>query len=191
MGAGDRNRRPLHRAERSESMIRTLRRTWNRLLGSLSGRSRESDLAEELESHIQLLAEENIRRGVPPRRGLSPRQTPVRQHRINEGELSRSARPARPRYDRAGSPLCVSRDPQESRFRRRRDPFARHRHRRQHRHLLAGQCRAPPAARLQGAAASVRGSRDYSHCFGRNRSASTLCTPANGRSSARRSSRSH
>src|SRR6185436_8503704 len=47
-------------------MIRALRRTWNRLLGSLSGQRRESDLAEELDSHIRLLAEEDIRRGLPP-----------------------------------------------------------------------------------------------------------------------------
>ena len=53
-----------------QSMIRTLRRTWNRLLGSLFGQRRESDLAEELDSHIQLLAEENIHRGVPPEEAL-------------------------------------------------------------------------------------------------------------------------
>src|SRR5688500_966623 len=47
-------------------MTRTLRRAWNRLLGSLFGRRQESDLAEELDSHIQLLAEEDIRRGLPP-----------------------------------------------------------------------------------------------------------------------------
>jgi putative ABC transport system permease protein len=48
-------------------MIRTLRRGWNRLIGTLFRRSAEdADLADELHSHIQLLAEENIRRGVPP-----------------------------------------------------------------------------------------------------------------------------
>jgi hypothetical protein len=47
-------------------MIRTLRRTWNRLLGSLSAKRRESDLAEELDSHIQLLREENLRHGISP-----------------------------------------------------------------------------------------------------------------------------
>jgi len=47
-------------------MTRGLRRAWNRLLGSVFGQRRESDLAEELDSHIQLLAEENIRRGLPP-----------------------------------------------------------------------------------------------------------------------------
>ena len=47
-------------------MIRTLRRVWNRMLGSCFGRRREIDLAEELESHIQLLADDNVRRGLPP-----------------------------------------------------------------------------------------------------------------------------
>lgn len=41
-------------------MIRLLRRTWQRLLGSLPFRKADHDLAEELESHIQLLADENI-----------------------------------------------------------------------------------------------------------------------------------
>jgi predicted permease len=48
------------------TLRRTLRRNWNRLLGSLFRRNAEGDLAEELGSHIQLLAEEDIRRGLPP-----------------------------------------------------------------------------------------------------------------------------
>ena len=51
-------------------MIRPLRRAllrnWNRLLGSLLHRNGDGDLAEELDSHIRLLAEEEIRRGIPP-----------------------------------------------------------------------------------------------------------------------------
>jgi putative ABC transport system permease protein len=47
-------------------MTRTLRRIWNRLLGSLRRQHRESDLADELDSHVQLMAEDEIRRGVPP-----------------------------------------------------------------------------------------------------------------------------
>jgi putative ABC transport system permease protein len=47
-------------------MIRTLRRAWNRLLGSFAGPRHDGDLAEELEAHIALLAEENIHRGLPP-----------------------------------------------------------------------------------------------------------------------------
>jgi putative ABC transport system permease protein len=46
-------------------MIRTLRRVWSRVLGSFFGWRRERDLAEELGAHIQLLADENIRRGLP------------------------------------------------------------------------------------------------------------------------------
>jgi putative ABC transport system permease protein len=47
-------------------MTRTLRRAWKRLLSSLSRRKDDPDLAEELESHIRLLTDENIRRGLPP-----------------------------------------------------------------------------------------------------------------------------
>ncbi len=47
-------------------MIRMLRRIGNQILGSLSHRKAEADLAAELDSHIQLLAEENMQRGMPP-----------------------------------------------------------------------------------------------------------------------------
>ena len=46
-------------------MTRSLRRAWNRLLGSLGLRQRDAEMAEEFESHIEMLAEQNIRRGVP------------------------------------------------------------------------------------------------------------------------------
>jgi len=46
-------------------MSRTLRRFWNRLLGSYFGRRGEGGLAEELDAHIRLLAEDDIRRGLP------------------------------------------------------------------------------------------------------------------------------
>jgi predicted permease len=51
-------------------MIRTLRRAllrnWNRLLGGVLHRNGDGDLAEELDSHIRLLTDEEIRRGIPP-----------------------------------------------------------------------------------------------------------------------------
>lgn len=47
-------------------MIRALRRIANRFLGSFTGQRRDNDLAEELESHIRLLADEYIRRGLAP-----------------------------------------------------------------------------------------------------------------------------
>ncbi|HKV47370.1 MAG TPA: ABC transporter permease [Candidatus Acidoferrales bacterium] len=45
-------------------MMRALRRTWKRLLGS-SGRG-DHDLADELNCHLQFLTDENIRRGLSP-----------------------------------------------------------------------------------------------------------------------------
>lgn len=47
-------------------MKRAIRRTWNRLIGSLLGQRREGELAEELEAHISLLADDLVVRGVPP-----------------------------------------------------------------------------------------------------------------------------
>ena len=46
-------------------MIRTLRRIWSQLLGSVMGRHGEADLAEEVETHVRMLADENRRRGIP------------------------------------------------------------------------------------------------------------------------------
>ncbi len=46
--------------------MKALRRVWNRLAGSLAGRRREADLAEEFESHIEMLTAENLRRGMSP-----------------------------------------------------------------------------------------------------------------------------
>ncbi len=45
-------------------MTRMLRRAWRRLLGTVSFLNRESELNEELESHIAMLADENMRRGM-------------------------------------------------------------------------------------------------------------------------------
>ena len=45
--------------------MKALHRTWNRIAGSLTGRRREADLARELESHIQMQTEDNLRLGIP------------------------------------------------------------------------------------------------------------------------------
>ncbi len=44
--------------------MKKLRRAWKRLAGSLAGGRREAELADEFESHISMLAEENLRRGM-------------------------------------------------------------------------------------------------------------------------------
>ena len=46
--------------------MRALRRAWNRLFGSLAAGRREAELADEFESHIGMLTEENLRRGMSP-----------------------------------------------------------------------------------------------------------------------------
>ncbi|MEP6962371.1 MAG: ABC transporter permease [Acidobacteriota bacterium] len=46
--------------------MKDLRRAWNRLLGVLPGHRRESELAAELESHIEMQTDENIRGGMSP-----------------------------------------------------------------------------------------------------------------------------
>jgi putative ABC transport system permease protein len=48
------------------TLRRALLRNWRRLVGSFSGQHQEPDLAEELDAHIELLTEENIRRGLAP-----------------------------------------------------------------------------------------------------------------------------
>jgi len=39
---------------------------WNRIAGSFTGQRRENDLARELESHIRMQTEDNLRLGMPP-----------------------------------------------------------------------------------------------------------------------------
>ena len=46
--------------------MRLLRRAWRRLAGTFSGASRESELAEELEAHLQMQAAEFIEAGMTP-----------------------------------------------------------------------------------------------------------------------------
>ena len=47
-------------------MNKTVNRKWNRLLGALTGRRREQDLADELVSHIEMQTDDNIRAGMLP-----------------------------------------------------------------------------------------------------------------------------
>src|SRR5262245_27401818 len=61
-------------------MMRTLRRSWNRLLGTFTGSHREPELAEEIESHIRLMADEGVRRGLSPSEAL-------RQARLQFGSV--------------------------------------------------------------------------------------------------------
>jgi predicted permease len=46
--------------------MRGLRRRWARLAGTVLRRQSDADLADEIDSHVHWLAEDDIRRGVPP-----------------------------------------------------------------------------------------------------------------------------
>jgi putative ABC transport system permease protein len=65
-------------------MIRALRRTWHRLLGSLVRRDRAGDPSEEFSSHIQLMADDEVGRGVP-------RDEAIRRARVRFGSLDSAA----------------------------------------------------------------------------------------------------
>jgi hypothetical protein len=45
-------------------MSRNMRRIARRVLGAITGRRKENELAEEMDSHVRLLTEENLRRGL-------------------------------------------------------------------------------------------------------------------------------
>jgi hypothetical protein len=46
--------------------MKRLRRGWSRLLGAFTGRRRERELAEELETHIRMQTDDNLRLGMSP-----------------------------------------------------------------------------------------------------------------------------
>src|SRR5215471_8567059 len=63
MGANNRDRRPLHDLRRGAAM-RSLRAWCLRLAGIFQRDRREGELAEEIDSHIQMHVEENVRAGM-------------------------------------------------------------------------------------------------------------------------------
>src|ERR1051325_7250188 len=72
-----------------------MRRTWQQLLGALGLRNADREMSEELESHVHLMADEDIRRGVA-------RDEAYRRARIKFGNLESM----KERYrDQRGLPL--------------------------------------------------------------------------------------
>jgi putative ABC transport system permease protein len=78
--------------------MKLLRRTIRRLSGALSGRRRESDLAEELQLHIDMQTEDNIRSGMTPEEAR-------RAARLKFGSLESIKESYR---DQRGAPLLES-----------------------------------------------------------------------------------
>lgn len=46
--------------------MKPVRRMWNRLMGTLLGHRREAEMAREMESHIVMQTEDNLRAGMSP-----------------------------------------------------------------------------------------------------------------------------
>ena len=46
--------------------MKALRRLWSRLTGALVGHRREADLRDEMQSHIEMQTEDNLRTGMSP-----------------------------------------------------------------------------------------------------------------------------
>ena len=127
-------------------MLRKIAGSIRSLFGS---GAEERELDEELRFHIEKETEENVRRGMTPdqaRRAALVRFGGVEKTKdeIARGEPRRLARD-----DPAGRPLRAALAAQESGLRRRGDPDAGARHRREHRDLLGRPRRPAPVAAVR------------------------------------------
>ena len=131
-------------------------RAWvHRLAGAFAGRRSERELAAELESHLQLHVDDNLRAGHDAGRSTPPRDDRARRRREHQGGVSRSPRPARcsSRWSR-DLRYGVAHADQEPGLRARRHRDSRPGHRRQLRDLHRRQ-------RGGAAAAAVRRRRSH------------------------------
>ena len=108
--------------EREERM-RVIRGWWHRLLGSFSGDRAERDLSAELESHLQLHIDDNLRAGMTPAEARRRALLEARRRRVHQGGLPRTARLAGARVARPRPALRRAHAVQESGLR-----AGRHRH---------------------------------------------------------------
>jgi hypothetical protein len=63
-----------------------------RIRGLFVKRRLERDLDDELRAHIEMLTEENLRKGMSPKEARFAAQRAFWRHRASEGNLSRAAR---------------------------------------------------------------------------------------------------
>ena len=121
----------------------TLRAFWMRLRGVfVAMKAAMRDFAAELESHLQMHIEDNLRAGMSP-------QEARRQALIKLGGIEQTREAYRERQSSPGSKpsgkisasacACCARTPDSPRLR----PDPRARHRREHRYLLDRQWSAP------------------------------------------------
>jgi len=89
------DRRALSRAEGIEDVMRALCRAWSRITGSVGRRKADRDFVAEIDAHLQLMADDYMRAGVPP-------EEAERRARIRFGGLESAKEHYR---DRRGLPL--------------------------------------------------------------------------------------
>ena len=171
--------------------MNSVRAWFMRLFGVFGSTRAERELSAEIESHLQLHVDDNLRAGMTPQEAQAARADRARWRRRDEGGVSRSPRLAGVRVPGARYPLRRPDAPEDAGLRagRRRDSGPRHR--RQLGDLHRGECRGAEAAAVPGSgshhavmadAAAVPSTRRFSRSHRR--------TSSTGKSRTRSSSRS-
>ena len=88
--------------------MKQLRRFWKRARNVVTRQGGERRLREEIEEHLALETEANVRAGMAPRGGQARGGAPVRFGGSGSGELSRGEGPAAGGNDPAGLPVHIS-----------------------------------------------------------------------------------
>ena len=113
----------------------------------LSRNQVEDDFEQELESHLNMLTDENVRRGMSPEEARRAATSIGRPHPAQRYQ-PRTPGPAHDRDVLAGHALRFPHAAEESRLHGRRGTHACSRYRRQHGNFQRRLCRAPEAAAL-------------------------------------------
>ena len=118
-----------------------------RVRAVVTGKALDRDFDEELESHLTMLTEDNVRRGMPVRGGQARGASQARESRVDRRAPPRGSRAPYARSRAAGRPLCHARARTRPRLHHVRRPDRRAGHRRQ-RHRVQRRERDPasPAA---------------------------------------------
>src|SRR6266700_1037917 len=123
---------------------------WIRALASrtrawLSPRQADQDFEDELETHLEMLTDENVRRGMAPE-DQACRSYPLGRPHATQRNQPRTPRLAHPRNFFAGHALRLPHVAEESRLHRCRHTHACSRHWREHGHFQRRLCSALEAA---------------------------------------------
>ena len=135
---------------------------WLRLLEFFDRERRERRLADEIQSHLDLLTDEHIARGLSREEAVLAARKSVRRRRSDQGTLSRSARLAVLRSADPGRALRVPLDAQERGVLADRRRLARAQHRRLDAGVLGRQRdRLQAAADRRSRARVLHAERDH------------------------------